>query len=275
VKTFHYQIVFEFDDILEEDYDIIDTIAVFVPLSRISDTNVFVKKIYDNLLSIIPANMTIKYDNWRGRYDLIDVMYRREDLTLNDTETYTIYILPYIKLALSTNYHSSTLDPVCCEFERDYTFLVVGPHDTGKSCWINRVCNGTYPAPIKFSTHHSCQIANGRFNITFIESNELRCDSHIDGIIIMFNLKSDESYCEAQLLKYECASTFSNVPIVFCGNMYMSSVALLEDEEMLKLPFYKFYDTCKFVFLDGKSMLNLDQPFVYLITNILKNECKN
>ena len=100
---FSYKIVFAGEDVNEETYKLIDTFEIHVPI-KYYDINTFSKKMYNDLISMIPTNMIISYETDRGILNSIYITYLRVDLTLNYVELYKIYLKPHVQRLLMDDF---------------------------------------------------------------------------------------------------------------------------------------------------------------------------
>ena len=146
--------------------------------------------------------------------------------------------------------------------------LIIGDGCVGKSTYIRRLLtgeferhyiatNGVVQHKLNYYSNYGkiefllCDVASKQECIT----NE--CYKDLDGIIIMFDVTSKDSFLNIQKWQKECEKECKNVPIFFCGN----KIDIRDRKVTVKD--IKMHNILPYCDMSAKSNYNFEEPLLY------------
>jgi len=151
----------------------------------------------------------------------------------------------------------------------NYTILVYGLGNEGKSTWINRITTGRFLSDGNQTVNGIFATNMGNVNIKFLESNNL--EARVDGIILFLDLTHHNFLNRLETMLLNIKLSHQKVPIVVCGN----KSDLIDDNTLHEL--HQNIDTftrshnSNFVYytISSVSNYNYDKPLQCLLKKLV------
>lgn len=155
----------------------------------------------------------------------------------------------------------------------NYTFLVYGFGNEGRTAWINKITAGT---PLRrvdmggYISNNTIFATNmGNINVNFLDSNNL--ESGINGIILFLDLTHPNYLNRLEAMLINIKLSHKNVPIVVCGNKsdLLDHNTLQEIQQQISSFIYSHNDSFQYYTISAVSNYNNDKPLQYLLKKLV------